>query len=401
MAKLESIRINLYLPGDVWILSITAAIWSLGSSIASPFQSLFFKGLGTPIVYIGAFTAISSLVTIIAYILGGYIADVSGRRKVIVVFSVVSALSAFFFVFVNTWFFLLVPIIIGAFSGIYNPAFNAMMNDSMRPKMRAVGFASFAIVSTLPSIFAPYIGGNLIQSFGIVNGMKIAFFLSGMFGAAAVYIRARYLKETYKPVPAEKKELGRVMAETLRGYLDVMMNSKVQAKKLLAYAAASSVAAGLSTVFISIYLIERIHVAPNQYGFLVGISALATNLLLLPAISAMKRMSIKKIAVFSALSSPASMLIFISATGMNDLMAWSITGGVSGTLLSSVIQGLEGNATGKEVRGRFIALFNIISLACAIPAQLLSGFLYTISPLSTFLLSIPFYAASVLILISI
>ncbi|MDE1823531.1 MAG: MFS transporter, partial [Candidatus Micrarchaeota archaeon] len=232
MAKLESIRINLYLPGDVWILSITAAIWSLGSSIASPFQSLFFKGLGTPIVYIGAFTAISSLVTIIAYILGGYIADVSGRRKVIVVFSVVSALSAFFFVFVNTWFFLLVPIIIGAFSGIYNPAFNAMMNDSMRPKMRAVGFASFAIVSTLPSIFAPYIGGNLIQSFGIVNGMKIAFFLSGMFGAAAVYIRARYLKETYKPVPAEKKELGRVMAETLRGCLDVMMNSKVQAKKL-------------------------------------------------------------------------------------------------------------------------------------------------------------------------
>lgn len=401
MALKGMIRLRLYLPGDVWILAITSAIWAIGSSLATPFQSIFFKGMGVPVFYIGALTSISSIATILAYMIGGYIADITGRRKIIVVFSFVSALSAFFFTMVSQWEFLLIPIIIGALSGVYSPAFNAMMNDSMKPRLRAVGFASFVIISTIPAIFAPYIGGLLVQNAGVVSGVKLAFFMSGLFGIAAVYLRSIYLKETYVPKVKTVVNLRHIISDSLKGYAEVLRKSGTEARKLLAYSAASSTATGLTTVFISIYLIDKAHLAPSQYGFLVGISALVTNLLLLPAIFMMGRISVKKIAIVSALSSPASMLIFISSTGMNDLMAWSITGGVGGALLSSVIQGLEGNATSRAIRGRFIALFNIVSLGCMIPAQILSGLLYSVSPLSTFVLSIPFFAASVLILISI
>ncbi|MGC8568303.1 MAG: MFS transporter [Candidatus Micrarchaeia archaeon] len=396
--------IGLYLPGNVWILSITSALWSIGLSLATPFQSVFFEGLGASPFYIGILSAISSAVTLLAYFLGGYFADAYGRKKLIIVFSFISAASAFLYFFINTWTYLLIPIVIGAFSGIYTPAFNAMLNDSMDPEFRAIGFASYTIITTLPSIFSPYIGGLIIENFGVVPSMKFAFVASGIIGLIAIYWRMLKLKETcYNDASGALSSIKHrnLFKSILRDYLFALRNSTSQAKKLLLYSITSSFASGLSTVFVSVYLINKLSMKPTQYGFLVGISAVATIVFLIPSIHIIRKYNLKKIAVLSALSAPASMLIFVSANGMNDLMAWSATGGVSGSLLSSVVQGLQGNATTQRIRGRFMALFSMFSLLAMIPGQVISGFVYaSISPLSTFVLAIPFYIISVLILLA-
>jgi MFS family permease len=102
------------------------------------------------------------------------------------------------------------------------------------------------------------------------------------------------------------------------------------------------------------------------------------------------------------LSSPLSMLVFVSANGMNDLIAWSVTGGVSGAMVNPTIQSLQGNTVPKELRGRLMAMFNVVPLLVTTPAQVLSGYLYTeVSKLAPFVFSIPFYALSVFILTTI
>lgn len=392
--------IRFYLPGNVLVLAISSALWSIGLSLASPFQSLFFEGLGAQPVYIGILSAVSSAVTMLAYFFGGFLADIYGRKQLITVFSFVSAASAFLYFFINQWTYLLIPIVIGALSGIYSPAFNASLNDSMEPDMRAVGFASYAVVTTIPSIFAPYIGGLMVEKFGIVLGIKLAFVISGAIGIPAVYWRMSKLKETYTP-RKKKIKFGRLVKDAISGYATALKVATRQAKLLLLYSITSSLASGLSTVFVSIYLINKLSVSPTQYGFLVGISALGTIIFLIPSLTLIKKYSLKKLAILSALSAPLSMLIFVSANGMNDFIAWSVTGSVSGSLLGSVVQGLQGNSTSQQIRGRFMALFSAFSLLAAVPGQVISGFLYqAISPISTFVAAIPLYVISVLILMA-
>ncbi|MEM0120490.1 MAG: MFS transporter [Thermoprotei archaeon] len=389
----------LYLPGNAWILALSSAVWTVGGSIVNPYQSIFFEYVGTPLPYIGVLAALSSVITAITYLVGGYIADTWGRRRVIAVFSFVSAANSFIYFFVKSWPELFIPVTLGAISGLYTPAFNATLNDSMKPELRPRGFASFTILTTIPSVFSPYVGGLLMQRLGYVEGLKIGFFVSGLLGLASVSWRALKLKETFTPSKEHVAGLTQFVIGVIRHNITAYHQASANAKKLILYSALSSAATGLSTLYVSIYVIKGLNLSPTYYGLLTGLSALTTILLLLPAADFVERFGLKRAAVLSALSSPLSMLVFVSANGMNDLIAWSVTGGVSGALTSPTIQSLQGNTVPAELRGRLMAMFSVVPLLVSTPAQLASGLLFTyVSKLAPFIVSIPFYAAAVYIL---
>ena len=361
--------------------------------MVNPFQSVFFFSLGTPVGDIGLLAAVSSIVTAFSYVLGGAIADAYGRKKIIDVFSVVAATSSFLYIFVFSWPLLFLPITVGALSGIYSPAFNATINDSIEPDLRPVGFASFTLLTTLPSIFSPYFGGLLIGKFGDVLGLKVGFFISGSLGLLGTVWRAKKLEETHQ---VKEKKLD--LLDSFKGTFEAYKSASKTARRLLLYTLLASVATGLSTVYISLYVINSLKLSATSYGILIGLSSLVTVLLIMPAAGLVKRLGLKKAAVLSALFSPLSMLAFVSAAGMTDLVAWSVTGGISGALVSPSIQSLQGNLTNKEIRGRWMGMFALIPLLVAVPFQILSGLLYAVSPIYTFGLSIPFYVAAVYVL---
>ena len=152
---LKNWRGRFYLPGNTWVLALSATVWNIGGAMINPYQSVYFAGLGANSVFIGFLLAVNSAVTALMQLIGGYVADAWGRRKVIVIFSFLSAGSAFIFIFISEPAFLMIPIVIGAISGIYGPAFNATLTDSMEPDLRARGLVSFTLVTSLPSIFFP------------------------------------------------------------------------------------------------------------------------------------------------------------------------------------------------------------------------------------------------------
>ena len=394
-------RFRFYLPKGAWIITATSAFWGVGSFMYSPFQSIFFRSLGMPLVYVALMAAISSIVTAVALIVGGYLADAWGRKNVIIIFSTISAASAFIYIFINSWQFILIPVIIGSVCSMYSPAFNATLTESMRQDMRPSGFASFAMLNTLPAIFAPFIGGLLMVNFGDVNGLKIAFFISGFLGLIAMSVRALRLEETYVPQKRFSEPLLSRIRDMMRDYAHVLKKANSDAKRLLAYAITSSIAASFTTIFISLYLVKELNLSPVSYGILSGLTGLATVIVLIPSVRIIKRAGLKKAAILSALFSPLSMFIFVSSNGMNDLLAWSVTGGVGGALAQPSMNTLQGNLSEKEMRGKLMALFGVMPLLAAFPAQIFSGYLYAnVSYLSTFIISIPFYVVSILILMS-
>ena len=229
----------------------------------NPYQSVYFSGLGANSVFIGFLLGVNSAVTALMQLVGGYVADAWGRRKVIVIFSFLSAATAFVFIFISEPALLMIPIVIGAISGIYGPAFNATLTDSMEPELRARGLVSFTLVTSLPSIFFPYIGGTLMQTLGTLEGLRIAFFFSGLLGVIGVSYRALTLKETYAGVRGkEKKRIRRLVSDFFTDNLFVLRNATDGAKKLLIYAVLASVGTAMTVPYTSIYLVNIANLPP-------------------------------------------------------------------------------------------------------------------------------------------
>jgi MFS family permease len=398
---LRNWRGRFYLPGNAWILGLSATVWNIGAVMVNPYQSVYFSTLGADSVFIGLLLAVNSAVTALMQLVGGYVADAWGRRKVIVTFSFLSAGSAFIFIFIPQPALLMIPIVIGAISGIYGPALNATLTDSMEPALRARGVVSFTLLTSLPSIFFPYVGGSLIQVFGTLEGLRIAFFFSGLFGIIGVSYRAIKLKETYIGVRyKEKKQVRRLVSDFFMDNLFVLRNATDGAKKLLIYAVLASVGTAMTVPYTSIYLVNVANLRPEFYGLLTNVAGLISVLLLLPAARIIERVGLRKSAAYASVSVPVNQIIFVRAKGTDDYVTWTAIGGASGALLGPSLTALQADFSPQEMRGRLMAMFSVFSLITAVPAQIVGGYLFqTLGPLSPFIVSTPIFVLASLILI--
>ncbi len=397
---IDRLRNRFYLPRVAWVLALSATIWNIGGSMSNPYQSIFFSAVGANYLFIGYLLALSSAVTAIMQLIGGFVADAWGRRRVIIIFSFVSAGSAFLFIFISQSTLLLIPVILSSIAGIYGPAFNATLTDSMPAAERPRGMVVYTLITSLPSVFAPYVGGFLMSTYGQVTGLRIAFFLSGLFGVIGVSYRGLTLKETFIGSNVKQsKNLASLINDFFHYTYFALKNASNGAKKLLVYSVLASAGTGMTAPYSSLYLVKSLGLAPEFYGVLTNLAGLISVLLLLPAARIFSRFGLRRSAIYASISVPVNQLIFVRAKGRDDLVTWTVVGGVSGALLAPSLTTLQADLSSQEMRGRIMGLFSVLSLIVAIPAQVAGGYLYqNVGALMPFIVSIPVFAGATLML---
>ena len=128
---------------------------------------------------------------------GGYLADKYGRRWLITTMTFGLAGSYIFFALAPSWHFILLGTTIQGLCLIYQPALFAMVQDSLPPERRGVGFSLIQMIHGTFNTPGPVISGLILWVFGLVTGMRIVYvFVMILFLTAAIW-RLR-LKETVK-----------------------------------------------------------------------------------------------------------------------------------------------------------------------------------------------------------
>lgn len=395
----QRIRRIFYLPRNAWILTATSTVWSIGGSMSSPYQSLFFYNLGASVVLIGYLAALSSAIIATVELVGGYLGDVWGRKRAIILFSFVGVANGFIYSVIPNAKWLYLPVVVGSVAGIYGPLFSASLTESMEPALRPRGIASYSVINTLPSLFAPYVGGLLVQDFGNVSGLRIAFFLSGAFGVLGITWRALTLEETH---------LTQVRVTFIRFWRSVLRESRAALRAagrdvhlLLYYAVLSAFGVGLTASFSILYFVQDLGVPAWEYGALVGATSLVILLFLFPAASLAERVGLKRAVVLASLSVPLNQYFFTLAKDVNELVAWSVVSGTGTAFLGPPLTSLQAGIVPRMIRGRIMAIFSAVPLLATIPAQILGGYLYAVTPVLPFLAAVPFFILSFLVLLRI
>jgi MFS family permease len=206
-------------PRLFWIVVGTRFVDALGSTLLFPFFALYItQRFGVGMTQAGILLGMSSLFGLIGSMAGGALADKFGRRQLILLGLVFSALSSLSLGLAND-IRALYPliIIVGLLSHVAGPAHEAMLADILPEEKRQEGYGILRVVFNFSWIFGTALGG-LIAS----RSFLALFVIDSIMSCIVAALIFRLLPETHPKIKEKKREDEESLWQTVLGYRIVL-----------------------------------------------------------------------------------------------------------------------------------------------------------------------------------
>jgi DHA1 family tetracycline resistance protein-like MFS transporter len=365
------------------VLTLTSTLWGIPTSICNTYFSLYVFGLGGTEITIGSIFALGSATFVVFAIIGGHIADLYGRKKLVSLMTVILGLSQFLIALAPNWQFLSLAIIITNICWIFEPALWAILADSINEQKRGTAFAFYSCLSFLPWAIMPSIGGYLIDVHGILVVMRWAYISLAIVGVIAGVIRLFMLTETISPrnrQVGEKyslKELGKLVKDSFREHLQTWLWMPHSALALTASYILWAFEYGFVEPYWIVYAEKIIGVTSTQWGIITAAgSAISIMSKILLVGKLLDKFSRRKILLATTASDIFTYLLFIRCGMFAQVLALWIMGSFIWSFYDPTYSSLEADLIPEERRGRVFAAFGVAWSAFSVPASLIGGFVY-------------------------
>ncbi|HOW90191.1 MAG TPA: MFS transporter, partial [Elusimicrobiales bacterium] len=171
-------------PAGFWILSFGEAVLTAGYAVSFPFLAVYLSGhRHIPMSLVGLFLALSLFMTSFAHVIGGELADVFGRKKIMVsaLFTRAVLIGAIAWVIKADGDILLLLALhpLGLFVGsFYSPAARAWVADSTPPERRMKVYGILRIGTNAGWAVGPAVGGLMAAgSYPVMFGFTALVYL--------------------------------------------------------------------------------------------------------------------------------------------------------------------------------------------------------------------------------
>jgi MFS family permease len=357
-------------------------------SMTFSFESPFFQDLGAPPVVIGLMGSVGALALGLVRIPGAVIADRHGRRQIIVMMTFVIAFSFLFYIFAPDWRFVLIGMIISNLSLIYQPSLDAILADSVPPEKRGMGYAAVNVIPNIPTIVAPVIAGYLVNSYGLVHGMRIVYTVVFFCMLAAAFIRLFFLRETLEnPEPIELGAVKAAFRDSLTAIREAWSDMPRTLRFVTIAFLVSAFEEPMFRMFTSLYVLNVVGITKLEWGLINTVWVATTLILGFPFGKIVDKIGRRhSILMAYALYMPST-LLFIFSNGFSMLLAVHIMFGIGGCLIMPAYNALLADLIPKEKRGRIMGTIVTMNILATVPASAFGGVLYGISPVYPFFLS--------------
>ena len=243
-------------------LAVITASWAIMrpfTAATRTYFALYFLELGAEPAKIGLIAMAGSATLALTRIIGGYLADALGRKRLIVTMTMVYAVSSLLYAIAKSWTWLLAAEVISSAALLYQPAIFAILADSLPPGSRARGISAARTVASISSLAGPPAAALLVTKMGLVPAVRMLYVArsAAIFSAGLVRFALVETLTTTKRV-----ELGSV----LREYREALGWIRGDLGKLIAINSSAVASYGLADPFIQIYAVREIGIAPEAWG---------------------------------------------------------------------------------------------------------------------------------------
>ncbi|GAB4407635.1 MAG: MFS transporter [Thermodesulfovibrionales bacterium] len=202
----------------------------------SPVLPLFAAHLGADPSGVGAVAAVSAFTGIVASIPAGILSDRLGRRKMLILSSIVFSTAPFLYLFVTEiWHLAVIRFYHGIATAIFIPVSMAFVSDLFQ-RERGEKMGWFSTSTLLGRFLAPLIGGTIIGMlvFNPELGFRFVYLVCGIAGVVVLFL-------TLRLSPSNGQRSLRNLHETFNDFKKVLANrtivitALVEASILFAY----------------------------------------------------------------------------------------------------------------------------------------------------------------------
>ncbi|WP_088014561.1 MDR family MFS transporter [Gottfriedia acidiceleris] len=276
---------------NVWIRVIGETITSSAMMMLMPFFALYLEGKVDSMLKVGFIMSISPIASLFGSMAGGRLADLYGRKRMMVFSTLGTSLILVSFALVEGYTaFLILSILLGISNSFFSPAASAMVADVTEPEERTEAYGLLRVGSNVGTVIGPLLGSSVVY-FSKDSLFYIAAITLGLYSIAQLIL----LKET---LPAEKnvKEKNEVTKIPLKKVMKIISSDKL----LLFYVATGVIISmGFSQIegMLPLYFKQTIQSQFgmwNPYPFLMSLNGLLVVLLQFPISSYLSNRSIGK-----------------------------------------------------------------------------------------------------------
>lgn len=388
MSLLTEIR-EIFRNRNVTILTISQTPFMFTAFLWFPYRSLFILELGASKELLGVLLMIETVTQVLFQLPGGILADMFGRRKVIVFSSFFRIAPPIIYLFSTHWTHTAPGMVLNSISMIGMPAMNALIAESLPLKSRGTGYAAYRMVTWMPMIVTSLLGGIIMDHFGIIQGMKLCLLASLIVSVISSFLRWKFITETLEKKVISKANVGEKRSSGLSRIFKQFEEIPREVWILTIVTAISSFAMRVVFSFMVVYSVEIVGITKTQWGIIgTGVSLIST-LLTLPAGILTDRIGRKPCIIISRILSPLSTLGFIFASNFYQMCIVRSIGGVArgfggivwGLMGGPAWQALVADLTPPARRGKMMGIMGTISGIVSTPASWVGGYMYdNISP---------------------
>jgi MFS transporter, DHA1 family, multidrug resistance protein len=380
---------NREIASPFFILCITGFLAIFSSTISkSPVLPLFAIHLGAGPSGVGMVASVSAFTGIIASIPAGMLSDRWGRKRMLIISSLVFATAPFLYLFVtNIWQLAFVRFYHGFATALFIPVSMALISDLFH-KSRGEKLGWFSTSTLLGRFVAPIAGGTLLGIFAAhpAYGFTAVYIVCGAAGAASLVLALMM------PAAHKQNRDHQNWTETLQAFRSVishraiLITASVEAAILFAY--------GTFETFIPLYAQQQ---GISTYGIGVFLSSQVLTLAITKPIMGRfsDRHGRQRQIIAGAMLGAFSIAAFSLSSSFLPLLTLSILFGLSLSIVTSATSAYIADLSRKETHGSAMGLLGSVMDIGHTIGPLAAGILA-----SAFGFRISFVSASVVLILA-
>lgn len=422
MIRLRSLRDTFsFLQGNILVLTITGTLGMFCRSMVFPYASLYVLSLGGEPSQIGLINSLGCVAGLLVYPIAGYLTDVAGRVRLIVLAGYIAGLTLLLYIFAPSWHLLALGAMLQGFLVFQFPPSSAIVADSLPPKSRARGIATMRMITGAVALLSPYAAGAAIDRMGVIPGMRLLYGIMAAFALTSATINGRFLSETNQ-APSSRLTLAMLVATLKSAYATVPETFRALPRSLRAIAAIITlgfVANALASPYWVVYGVEVIGLSTVDWGLILLIEIGVRNVTFIPAGALVDRHGKTRFLLYALLAALVAAPLFLFATSFATILAIRVTFAIATAFFIPASTALVADSVPRASRGRVMAMIGqgtvvlgpaaggtggpgvgLLTIVPLVLASLTGGYFYSANPAYPWIAVTAITAISLVLLIA-
>jgi len=385
------------------VLVVTEVLFGIPTSWVFFYQPIFMKNMGLSEVLIGFFATLPLIFQMFLPVLGGFLADRYGRKRVLMLFDTIgwTGTMSIWFVAREPWQIIVAMLFQGLTTTTYGVWETLLLEDTEQPYRPSI-YCSIQIIYVFAGLLTP-IAGVLVSSYGVEQGCRNMFLIALVNIATMFIIRQVFLGES---------KIGKILSSqntqntspSGSGYTNVMKIVREHKKLLILFALAiiGSMQYPLFNTFRPLYLSDS-----RALGLDEGIISIIPMASSIPSIIALsfiiprlRHEHIRRALLFSYMCGLLGLATFIIAPRGSLILAVlsALLDSARFVAIFSILRAFIANTIDEIdpfARSKIMSLIYALSALASWPIPIIGGYLYAADPVLPFVLGAMFLAASI------